>query len=367
MARNAVNSEGRVAVHDLVKRFGSVAAVDGVSLDVAAGEFVALLGPSGSGKTTILMAIAGFEYPTSGRVEIGGEDVTWAPANKRNLGMVFQRYTLFPHMSVAENIAFPLKMRGIGRVERERRALAALETVRLAGYGERRTNQLSGGQQQRIALARAIVYQPRVLLMDEPLSALDKNLREEMQLEIKHLQQQLGITVVFVTHDQTEAMTMADRVAVLDLGRLQQVGAPRDLYEAPATPFVAGFIGETNFLPGRAVAAAAAGETLAVDLDGGGRVAAVAVDRLAAGAALRLAVRPERVRLAPSAGGLGGTVVEAIYAGVATTLIAELGGERRVRARIAAGTGERNWSDGEAVDVSWRPEDARAFAAGAAG
>ncbi|WP_374442244.1 ABC transporter ATP-binding protein [Stella sp.] len=356
-----------MAVHDLVKRFGPVAAVDGVSLSVAPGEFVALLGPSGSGKTTILMAIAGFEYPTSGRVEIGGEDVTWAPANKRNLGMVFQRYTLFPHMTVAENIAFPLKMRGVAKAERERRALAALETVRLGGYGGRRTNQLSGGQQQRIALARAIVYQPRVLLMDEPLSALDKNLREEMQLEIKHLQQQLGVTVVFVTHDQTEAMTMADRVAVLDHGRLQQVGAPRELYETPATPFVAGFIGETNFLAGRAVAAAAPGEIRAVDLDGGGRVGAVAVDRLAAGTALRIAVRPERVRLAPPAGGMAATLVEAIYAGVATTLIADLGSERRVRARLAAGVDERQWAAGEAVDLAWRPEDARAFAADRAG
>ncbi|BBK42561.1 polyamine-transporting ATPase [Allostella vacuolata] len=368
MRQGQAGAEGRVAVHDLVKRFGPVAAVDGVSLEVSPGEFVALLGPSGSGKTTILMAIAGFEYPTSGRIEIGGDDVTWAPANTRNLGMVFQRYTLFPHMSVAENIAFPLKMRGVARAERERRALAALETVRLGGYGERRPNQLSGGQQQRIALARAIVYQPRVLLMDEPLSALDKNLREEMQLEIKHLQQQLGITVVFVTHDQTEAMTMADRVAVLDHGRLQQVGAPRDLYETPATPFVAGFIGETNFLPGRTVAAAGDGMPVAVELDGGGRAEATAVGALAANAAVRVAVRPERLALAEPAGpGLAGTVIEAIYAGVATTCIADLGGERRVRARIAAGTGGRAWSAGERVGVSWQAADARAFATTAFG
>ena len=365
MGRGQAGSEGRVAVHDLVKRYGPVAAVDGVSLEVSPGEFVALLGPSGSGKTTILMTIAGFEYPTSGRVEIGAEDVTWAPANKRNLGMVFQRYTLFPHMSVAENIAFPLKMRNVGRADRERQALAALETVRLGGYGERRPNQLSGGQQQRVALARAIVYQPKVLLMDEPLSALDRNLREEMQLEIKHLQQQLGVTVVFVTHDQTEAMTMADRVAVLDHGRLQQVGAPRALYETPATPFVAGFIGETNFLAGRAMTAAGAGDRVAVALDGGGEASAIAVDPLAAGAAVRVAVRPERVRLGGVEDGtVRGTVIEAIYAGVATTCIADLGGDRRVRARIAAGMGERTRGPGEMVAVSWRAEDARAFGAG---
>ncbi|MCC7273841.1 MAG: ABC transporter ATP-binding protein [Alphaproteobacteria bacterium] len=364
MALGGAGTEGRVAVRDLVKRFGPVAAVDGVSLDVAAGEFVALLGPSGSGKTTILMAIAGFEFPTSGRVEIGGEDVTWAPPNKRNLGMVFQRYTLFPHMSVVENIAFPLKMRGIGRAEREAKAQAALATVRLEGYGARRPSQLSGGQQQRVALARAIVYRPRVLLMDEPLSALDKNLREEMQLEIKHLQQRIGVTVVFVTHDQTEAMTMADRVAVLDRGRLQQVGAPRDLYEAPATPFVAGFIGETNFLPGRAKAAAVAGAPVAVALDGGGEAVATAVGAVPAGVAVRVAVRPERVALSPpSADTLPGTIAEAIYAGVATTCIADIGGDRRLRARIAAGTGLVQWEPGARVGVGWRAEDARAFAA----
>src|SRR5688500_2786237 len=191
--------QGRVAVLGLVKRYGALHAVDHVSLEVSSGEFLALLGPSGSGKTTILMSIAGFEFPDEGQVLIGGEDVTWSPPNKRNLGMVFQRYTLFPHMSVLENIAFPLKMRGVPRAEREQQARTALATVRLDGFGERRPAQLSGGQQQRVAIARAIVYRPRVLLMDEPLSALDKNLREEMQIETKHLQREIGITVVFVT------------------------------------------------------------------------------------------------------------------------------------------------------------------------
>ncbi len=225
-------------------------ALDGVTLDVAAGEFIALLGPSGSGKTTLLMTIAGFEMPSEGYVRVDGRDVTHLPPNQRNLGMVFQRYALFPHMNVRDNIGFPLRMRGLGEAERRKRAETALATVGLEGYGDRFPAQLSGGQQQRIALARAIVYEPPVLLMDEPLSALDKNLRERMRLEIKRLQKQLGITVVFVTHDQEEALVMADRIAVLDHGQLVQEGPPQALYDRPANAFVAGFLGETNFLPG---------------------------------------------------------------------------------------------------------------------
>ena len=356
-------SSGRVAVSELVKRFGSVAAVDGVSLAVEPGEFVALLGPSGSGKTTILMMIAGFEYPTSGRVEISGADMTFAAPNKRNLGMVFQRYTLFPHMTVEDNIAFPLKMRGVSRGERMKRAQAALEAVRLAGYGGRQPGQLSGGQQQRVALARAIVYEPRVLLMDEPLSALDKNLREEMQLEIKHLQRELGITVIFVTHDQTEALTMADRVAVLDHGRLQQIGTPRDLYERPATPFVAGFIGETNFLPAKSMAAAGSGALVPIALELGSGNSAMTVGAVPANALLRVAIRPERLVLSKAgAQGLQGTIVETIYAGSATTCVVEIGNGARLRARIAAERADAAWSPGDQVAVSWRPEHARAFA-----
>ncbi|MGI4954096.1 MAG: ABC transporter ATP-binding protein, partial [Janthinobacterium lividum] len=218
-----MSTAASITISRLVKRFGPVIAVDAVDLDIPAGEFFALLGPSGSGKTTILMSIAGFDFPDSGSIHVGGRDVTFLPPQKRDLGMVFQRYTLFPHMSVAENVAFPLKMRGVNRADREKRAREALATVRLGSLGDRRPAQLSGGQQQRVALARAIVYRPPVLLMDEPLSALDKNLREEMQLEIKHLQRDLGMTIVFVTHDQTEALTMADRVSVLDGGKLQQI------------------------------------------------------------------------------------------------------------------------------------------------
>ncbi|KAA2212963.1 ABC transporter ATP-binding protein [Teichococcus oryzae] len=353
---------GSIAIEGLVKRFGPVRAVDDVSLDIRAGEFLALLGPSGSGKTTILMAIAGFEYPDAGRILLGGEDITWLPPNRRNLGMVFQRYTLFPHMSVLENIAFPLKMRGIGRAEREERARDALRTVQLEQMGARQPAQLSGGQQQRVAIARAIVYRPRVLLMDEPLSALDKKLREEMQIEIKHLQREIGITVVFVTHDQTEALTMADRVAVLDHGRLQQIGAPRDLYEAPQTEFVAGFIGETNFWSGTAAIAAARGEAVAVRLDGGGVMPATAVSPLPPGGRVRLALRPERLRIAAGGEGLEARVTEAIYAGNATTLMLQAAGGQMLRLRIPAGAGLPEAAVGEAVTLGWQAADARAFA-----
>ncbi|MFH5923078.1 ABC transporter ATP-binding protein [Roseomonas xinghualingensis] len=357
--------KGRVAVQGLVKRFGPVRAVDHVSLEVSSGEFLALLGPSGSGKTTILMSIAGFEFPDDGRILIGGEDVTWSPPNKRNLGMVFQRYTLFPHMSVLENIAFPLKMRGVGRAEREERARAALRTVRLGQMGERMPSQLSGGQQQRVAMARAIVYQPRVLLMDEPLSALDKNLREEMQIEIKHLQREIGITVIFVTHDQTEALTMADRVAVLDHGRLQQIGVPRELYEKPETGFVAGFIGETNFCEGTLQRAAMPGDPVSVTLDNGGRMEAVAAQALSAGERIKVALRPERLRVEPGGtDGMAARVSEAIYAGNATTLLLEADDGQVLRARIPAGAGLHEPRPGEAVRLSWQRADARAFMAG---
>lgn len=351
-----------VGVHDLVKRYGDVAAVDSVSLGVKKGEFLALLGPSGSGKTTILMNIAGFDFPDSGRIEIDGQEVTWTPPYKRNLGMVFQRYTLFPHMSVLDNIAFPLRMRKIGRAEREERARAALKTVRLDGYGDRKPSQLSGGQQQRVAMARAVVYNPEVLLMDEPLSALDKNLREEMQIEIKHLQRELGVTVIFVTHDQTEALTMADRIAVLDLGKLQQIDTPRALYEAPASAFVAGFIGETNFWPATAAGDAAPGDEIAVELEGGETATVTAADRLRRQQAVRVAIRPENLRLSPDAGGCTATVNEAIYAGSVTTLLVRTKGPV-LRVRLTGATAASEPSAGTSLRLGWQPRHARAYAA----
>ncbi|RAI00808.1 polyamine ABC transporter ATP-binding protein [Acuticoccus sediminis] len=325
-----------ISIQSLRKVFDSTVAVDDVSLDIEAGEFVALLGPSGSGKSTVLTSIAGFEFPSAGRIDIGGVDCTRVPPFRRNIGMVFQHYTLFPHLSVIDNVAFPLKMRRVPLRERRRRAAEALATVRLDGYGERMPGQLSGGQQQRVALARAIVYQPRVLLMDEPLSALDKNLREEMQLEIKRLHHQLGMTVVFVTHDQGEALTMADRVAILRDGRVQQVAPARELYERPANLFAAGFIGEMNFIP-------VTYEAGAVSLPGGARWALPAdacVAPVAPGPAT-LAIRPERLSPTAVEGGertLEARVEEVVYAGAGTLVIARLPDGTEVRARMASAT-----------------------------
>nr|WP_295467613.1 ABC transporter ATP-binding protein [Mesorhizobium sp.] len=231
------------------RHFGSVRAVDAVDLDIVEGEFFAMLGPSGSGKTTCLRLIAGFEQPTSGRIEIFGENAVGVPPYRRNVNTVFQDYALFPHLNVADNVAYGLMVKGVGREERSRAADEALALVKLPGYGARKPGQLSGGQRQRVALARALVNKPRVLLLDEPLGALDLKLREQMQEELKSLQKQLGITFVFVTHDQGEALSMADRVAVFNDGRIMQIGSPQEIYRRPATRFVADFVGSSNILP----------------------------------------------------------------------------------------------------------------------
>jgi len=238
-----------VSLQKVSRHYGLVRALDGVDLEVAPGEFFAMLGPSGSGKTTCLRLIAGFEQPTSGRIEIFGEAVVGVPPYRRNVNTVFQDYALFPHMNVAENVAYPLMLRKLDRATQRREAAAALELVKLSGYGERRPGQLSGGQRQRVALARAIVSKPKVLLLDEPLGALDLKLREQMQEELKALQKALGITFVFVTHDQGEALSMADRVAVFDQGKVMQVGTPEDVYRRPKSRFVADFVGSSNILP----------------------------------------------------------------------------------------------------------------------
>jgi putative spermidine/putrescine transport system ATP-binding protein len=237
-----------IVVRGLVRRYGRVAALDGVDLDVAQGEFLTLLGPSGSGKTTLLMILAGFTRPDAGSIRFGGVEMVRTPPHKRNLGVVFQSYALFPHMDVAANVAFPLALRRVNGVERQRRVQAALELVQLGELGGRRIDQLSGGQRQRVALARAIVFEPGILLMDEPLSALDKKLREQMQIELRHLHRRLGTTVIYVTHDQREALTLSDRIAVIDRGRIEQIDTPQRLYEAPASHFVADFIGDSAFL-----------------------------------------------------------------------------------------------------------------------
>ena len=237
-----------IAVRALRKRYGKVLALDDVDLDVRAGEFLTLLGPSGSGKTTLLMVVAGFIRPDQGSLKFGDDEVIRLAPHKRDIGMVFQNYALFPHMDVATNVAFPLKLRGVMGTEQQRRVDAALQTVQLEGYSARRIDELSGGQRQRVALARAIVFEPRIVLMDEPLSALDKQLRERMQIELRQLHEKLGTTTIYVTHDQREALTMSDRIAVINDGRIMQLGTPQSIYEQPTNRFVAEFIGESAFL-----------------------------------------------------------------------------------------------------------------------
>jgi len=293
------DSAGASLVLDHVdKRFGATAAVDDLSLAIEPSEFMTLLGPSGSGKTTTLMMIAGFEIPTGGEIYIDSRPILGLPPHRRNIGMVFQNYALFPHMTVAENIGFPLKQRGVDKAAITAGVRAVLDTVRLSGLEARYPRQLSGGQQQRVALARAIVFRPRVLLMDEPLSALDKQLREELQLEVKRLHKQLGITFVYVTHDQREALVMSDRIAVINHGHIEQVGAPAELYDRPVNRFVASFVGESNFLSATAVGNEA--EVVVANL-GGRKVRAVGNGPLAAGTPLILAVRPEKLWFAQGA------------------------------------------------------------------
>ncbi|WP_454827476.1 ABC transporter ATP-binding protein [Paraburkholderia xenovorans] len=290
-----------LSLEGVSKRFGTITALESLSLDVRAGELVALLGPSGCGKTTTLRLIAGFDYPDTGAIRIAGRDVTNVPSNKRGLGMVFQNYSLFPHLTVAENIAFGLRMAGVPKRDRAPHVARMLDLIRLPGFGDRRIAQMSGGQQQRVALARAIVTNPSVLLLDEPLGALDKNLREGMQFELKSLQHKLGITSVMVTHDQEEALTMSDRVVVMNQGRILQSGTPRDVYDQPRTRFVAEFLGAANILP----FSVARGEQGWLDIAVGAphgdarvtcRVAHALPTPLGAGASGELAVRPEKLR-----------------------------------------------------------------------
>jgi len=244
-----LNNSLAISIKELTKTYSEVYALDNVSIDIKAGEFLTLLGPSGSGKTTLLMAIAGFNRPDFGSIKFAHKEMILTPPHKRDVGMVFQNYALFPHMSVFENVAFPLKLRKVSSSEKQNKVLDALKTVQLSDYTERRIDQLSGGQKQRVALARAFVFGPRILLMDEPLSALDKKLREQMQIELKQLHRKLGVTTVYVTHDQREALTMSDRIAVINEGKIAQIGTPKEIYNYPKSSFVADFIGESSFLP----------------------------------------------------------------------------------------------------------------------
>jgi spermidine/putrescine ABC transporter ATP-binding subunit len=342
-------SPASIRLDRVTKRFpGGVVAVAGVELTVEPGEFFSLLGPSGCGKTTTLRMIAGFEEPDEGRVVIGGRDLTHVPVHHRDMGMVFQSYALFPHRTVAENVAFGLRMRKVAKPEADARVAAALAQVKLEGYEERRPAELSGGQQQRVALARAIVIRPPVLLCDEPLGALDRKLRQAMQVELKELQRALGVTLVFVTHDQEEALAMSDRIGVMNAGRLEQVGAPAEIYDRPRTRFVAEFIGEINLIEG------AVSEGRFVAADGRGLPAPSAADGPAA-----LALRPEKLRIvAAGAGVIDGVLSDASFLGDQVLYTVMLGDGRRLLVKEGnPGTGALR-RNGAAVGLRWEPQDA---------
>jgi spermidine/putrescine ABC transporter ATP-binding subunit len=351
----------KVSLVGLEKRFDEVGAVRGISLEIGSGEFLTLLGPSGSGKTTTLMMIAGFETPTDGDVAIDGRSVMGLPPHKRNIGMVFQSYALFPHLTVAENIGFPLKQRGVGRAERARLVTGSLAMVRLPGYETRYPRQLSGGQQQRVALARAIVFQPRLLLLDEPLGALDKQLRESLQLEMRRLHADLGITFIHVTHDQEEALTMSDRIAVVNEGRIAQLGRPEELYDRPCNRFVASFLGESNFLSG---VVRGMEEGVVVADCGGTTLRALAAARLEAGATVTLTVRPERMRFADTAfpvmarqNRLRATVTEAMFAGERCRYLLRGENGEALVLKEPSGAATRRRSVGEPAEIAWSVED----------
>jgi spermidine/putrescine transport system ATP-binding protein len=347
------------------KAFGDFEAVRGLDLDIGRGEFFTMLGPSGCGKTTTLRMVAGFEDPTAGRVLIEGDDVAELPAHRRPTNTVFQSYALFPHLSVGENVAFGLRRKRVDKAEIDRRVAAELERVGLAREANRKPNQLSGGQQQRVALARALVNLPKVLLLDEPLGALDLKLRKGLQLELKRIQRDVGITFVYVTHDQEEALTMSDRIAVMDQGRIEQVDAPEQVYERPATTFVAGFIGVSNLMP--ATVTSAAGARGRVRLDAGVEVDA-AVNGFSVGERTYAVVRPEKLTVAPLTGSDGaaqghpevrGLVESSVYLGTSTQMVVRLPDDVRMTVLCPnTDDAERLSLPGAGVDVrlSWAPE-----------
>jgi len=341
-------SEADVRLDKVRKAFGAVVAVNDVTLEIERGTIFSLLGPSGCGKTTTLRLIAGFEQPTAGDVYIRGQRVTAIAPYRRDFSMVFQSYALFPHLDVAENVAFGLRMRRVPRAERGALVKEALDLVKLGALADRYPRQLSGGQQQRVALARAIVVKPAVLLLDEPLGALDKMLREEMQVELRDLQQRLGITAVFVTHDQEEALTLSDRVAVMRNGVIEQIGAPREIYDRPLSEFVAGFLGASNFLDGHVVSREGG---IALVETAGGRLRVVAASA-PVGAKVRLAVRPERVRMnCPDGEGLSAQLRSIVYRGSATHYYMDSAGGPLLAYAQNAAAGD--WAIGDGVRCAW--------------
>ncbi|MGW7492951.1 ABC transporter ATP-binding protein [Streptomyces luteogriseus] len=358
-AKSATATGKSLSVVALRKTYGDIVAVDEASMEIAAGEFVTFLGSSGSGKTTTLMMIAGFCEPDSGTITVGDRDVTRLAPQKRNLGFVFQQYLLFPHMTVRENVAFPLTLRGVPKDEIRRRVGETLEIAGLSGFGGRKPRELSGGQQQRVALCRALVYRPPVILMDEPLGALDKKLRDQLQIEIKTIQQELGLTVIYVTHDQEEALVMSDRIAVMRNGLIEQFDTPRELFERPRTPFVADFLGAANFLPGRVVQST--DEHTVVRLDRCGGLLKARRHALASGTQVKVAVQPGRLRACAAGDGFcTGTVETATYVGtlVRAGVRIDGGDAPLLRLEVPAGRGP---VAGERVGVTADPDDVNLF------
>ena len=364
MGNSTPASDALVSFRGVQKSYdGESLIVKHLDLDIRRGEFLTMLGPSGSGKTTCLMMLAGFETPTHGEIRLDGQLLNNVPPHKRNIGMVFQNYALFPHMTVAENLAYPLTLRKMNKSEIAERVKKALGMVKLDALAHRYPGQMSGGQQQRVALARALVFEPQLVLMDEPLGALDKQLREHMQLEIKHIHENLGITVVYVTHDQGEALTMSDRVAVFKDGVIQQIDAANVLYEAPVNSFVANFIGENNTLHGEVVDVA--GQQCAVRLASGEVVKASAICVGRSGEPTSMSIRPERVRLNRLAEAcenrLKAKLAEFIYFGDHVRLRLDVAGQSGFMVKVPVGELDSSWKAGDMLDVGWMARDIRAL------
>jgi putative spermidine/putrescine transport system ATP-binding protein len=342
---------------------GETLVVKNLNLDIAQGEFLTMLGPSGSGKTTCLMMLAGFETATHGEIILDGQPINNVAPHRRNIGMVFQNYALFPHMTVAENLAFPLKVRRIDQATIDQKVRRILDMVELGSFGGRRPAQLSGGQQQRVAVARALVFEPKLVLMDEPLGALDKQLREQMQYEIKHIHENLGVTVVYVTHDQSEALTMSNRIAVFNDGVIQQLASPENLYETPMNAFVAQFIGENNRLTG--TVEKLDGDTCVVAMEGASPVKALKVNINARGERTTLSLRPERVTVRPEPGSMDNIydaeVEELIYLGDHVRTRVNLLGHKDFIIKVPNAAGHEHLRVGETVPVGWHAEDCRAL------
>lgn len=356
------NDSGFVVFDQVQKSYdGITLVVKNLNLSIAKGEFVTMLGPSGSGKTTCLMMLAGFETATHGDILLNGKPINNIPPHKRGIGMVFQNYALFPHMTVAENLAFPLQVRNIGKSEQQEKVRRALDMVQMSKFANRRPVQLSGGQQQRIALARALVFEPELVLMDEPLGALDKQLREHMQLEIKRLHERLGISVVYVTHDQSEALTMSDRVAVFNDGVIKQLAPPEELYDKPDNAFVAQFIGENNRLVGKVESTD--GDYASVRLASGELCQALAVNCPDVGGETTLSIRPERVLIGDKAlsNTVTATVLEQIYLGDHVRCRMSVHGDEEFIVKVPNAPGNSHLQVGQTAQIGWAPEDCRAL------